>query len=317
MTMQKLTLSKNSDVLLARKAVEKLLDCREEAALRLYLYLAQSDGAFDAKTAAARLSVGIDAISGALDLLTKLGLVQKESAPVLERADTMPEYTVGDVTDVLARDDSFRYLLEFTQQRLGKVLSTVDTQTLLGIYSWMGLPVDVICLIVTCCVDEIRAKYGEGRRPTMRNIENRARLWLNLGILTTAQAEEYLNEQQKRGTRIASLSRLLHLSGRALSPTENRYLTAWVDANFSDEMILEAYDLTVVKTGGLKWKYMDSILKSWQSKGYQSQKDIIRGERIRKELQEGECASVSQEELESMQRLRELNREWGSEKNGI
>ena len=39
MTMQKLTLSKNSDVLLARKAVEKLLDCREEAALRLDLYL--------------------------------------------------------------------------------------------------------------------------------------------------------------------------------------------------------------------------------------------------------------------------------------
>lgn len=317
MAVQKLTLLQNSDVLLSGKAVEKLLDCREEAALRLYLCLAQSDGAFDAKTAAARLGVSIDVVGAALDLLRKLGLVGKECAPVLERADTMPEYTVGDVTDMLERDDSFRYLLEFAQQRLGKVLSTVDTQTLLGIYSWMGLPVDVICLIITCCVDEIRAKYGEGRRPTMRNIENRARLWLNLGILTTAQAEEYLKEQQRRGTRLASLARLLHLSGRALSPTENRYLTAWVDAGFPDEMILEAYDLTVVKTGGLKWKYMDSILKSWQSKGYRSQADIIRGERKKKDEKGKAQASVSQEELESMQRLRELNREWGSEKNGI
>ena len=201
-------------------------------------------------------------------------------------------------------------MLNFTQKKLGKVLSTVDTQALLGIYSWMGLPVDVICLIITYCHDECVKKYGEGRRPTMRNIENQARLWLNLGITTGELAENYLRDKERRGTRIAELARILHLSGRALSQTESRYLNAWVEAKFSDELILEAYDLTVVKTGKLSWKYMDTILKSWQTKGYSTIDEVIAGERS-----EGkEKISISAEQLAAYERLGELNKKWGSEK---
>lgn len=310
MAVTKLVLAKNIDVLISRVCLEKLLDNKDGNIVRLYLYILSCDGILDANAAATRLSLSLDQVSAALDVLTRIDLVHSEEKPcLLERPDTIPEYTVGDVTSTLEKDSSFRYLLEFTQKRLGKVLSTVDTQTLLGIYSWMGLPVEVICLLITCSIDEIQKKYGEGRRPTMRNIENRARLWLNLGIQTQAQAEEYLHEQEQRGTRQAQLVRLLHLSGRPLSPTENRYISDWIDAGFSDELILEAYDITVVKTGGLKWKYMNSILKSWQLKGYRRSADIEEGERkVRQKEQR-----MDEQELDAMRRLREINREWGSE----
>ncbi|MEG2939919.1 MAG: DnaD domain protein, partial [Oscillospiraceae bacterium] len=158
--------------------------------------------------------------------------------------------------------------------------------------------------LITCCADETRRKYGEGRRPTMRNIESRARMWLNMGITTHAQAESYLQEQQERGTRLAQISRLLHIGGRALSVTENRYISSW--QIFSDELILKAYDITVVKTGSLKWKYMDTILKNWQSKGFTTPEDVEKKDTPRA------TPSTGKYEQDSMEKLREINRKRGT-----
>ena len=310
MALRRVKITKKQDILVPVQAVDRLLDARDGRAALTYLYLLSCDGEFDDRAAASKLGMGPDDLSAALDILKKRGLTEGGEPPAqaLERPDTIPEYTARDVADAIETDQSFSYLLEFTQKKLGKMLSTVDTQTLLGIYSWIGLPVDVICLLVTCCVDETRKKYGEGRRPTMRSIEQRARLWLNMGILTQAQAEEYLKEQERRGTRVAQLARRLHLAGRALSATESKYLTEWASQNFADELIDKAYDITVVKTGGLKWKYMDTILKSWHNKGYRTVSDVAQGEERRGPRAGTPSAQPKQEELDSVRKLREINR---------
>jgi len=306
MGVRKIKVTQKQDVLVPARAVEKLMDISDGAAALTYLYIISHDGDFDDAAAASRLKLSADRLAECLAILCKNGLIETgdECCKVLECADTIPEFTAGDVSSAVKEDSSFRYLLDYTQKRLGKVLSTVDTQTLLGIYSWMGLPVDVICLIITSCIDETRKKYGESRKPTMRAIEQRARLWLNLGIMTQAQAEEYLKEQEKRGTRLAQISRLLHLGGRPLSATEARYLTDWVALDISDDLILKAYDITVVKTGSLKWKYMDSIIKSWHAKGFKTPADVDAGEKLR-----GEKAAAPQpDELASVLELRKINR---------
>lgn len=292
------------------RAIDLLLDIGDGGAVLTYLYILSHDGEFDDLAAASRLKMSADRLAACLDLLSKNGLIDAGSPKekLLDRPDCVPEYTCGDVTDAVKCDSSFRYLLDFAQQRLGKVLSTVDTQTLLGIYSWMGLPADVICLLITSCIDETQKKYGANRKPTMRAIEQRARLWLNLGILTQAQAEDYLTEQEKRGTRMAEIARLLHLSGRPLSATESRYLTDWIALDINDELILNAYDITVVKTGSLKWKYMDAILKSWHSKGFKSAEDIKAGESLGHSTSRAGAKQLNPDELASVIALREINR---------
>ncbi|MBR5479936.1 MAG: DnaD domain protein [Clostridia bacterium] len=302
----KVSLAESKDILIPNRAVDKLLEIKDQVALRLYIYIAKNGGDFDAKVAANALSATADEIFAALDLLCIKGLAKKSDGKVLERADTIPEYTANDVSNTLETDTNFGALLDFTQNKLGKMLSTVDTQTLLGIYGWMGLPVEVICLIVTYCTEQIAKKYGEGRRPTMKNIENEARLWLNMGILTYEQAEDYLHTQEVRGTRIATIARNLHLSGRALSATENKYLTAWADAGYSDEIIMEAYDVTVLQTGKLNWRYMDKVLKNWETDGIKNKADMAQG----KETTGGK---MSQEQLEALRRAEELSKKWGSE----
>ncbi len=307
--MLKISVTQTKDILISHEAVDKLLDIKDEVALRLYIYLAQKGAGFDAQAAADRLGTSVDKILAAVDLLYAKGVIKKDDGKLLERPDTIPEYTAGDVTNMLEKDKDFSELLDFTQQKLGKMLSTVDTQTLLGIYNWMGLPVEVICLIITYCTEQLKKKYGEGRRPSMKNIENQARLWLNMGILTVEQAEDYLSTQEIRGTKIASLARLLHLSGRALSTTENKYLSAWADADYSEELILEAYDVTTVQTGKLTWRYMDKVLKNWENDGYKSKADIESA----KKTDTADGFKMSREQLEAFKRAEELNKKWGSE----
>ncbi len=303
--MANLSLSKTKDVIIASNAADALLDLHDDVAIRLYIYLAQNDGSFDLGAAHARLGVSQDRISQALDILTRKKIVTaKQEKKVLDRPDALPEYTAGDIKTALD-DEKFKYLLEDTQQKLGKILSTADIQALLGIYSWLGMPAEIICMIVTYCISECKKKYGEGRRPTMRNIESQAKTWHNLGISTTEQAEEHLRNLEYRGTKIAELTRRLHLTGRALSATESRYLNAWIEKKYSTELIMEAYDITVLKTNKLEWKFMNKVLENWETEGYKNKSDIKK--------EPVQSANISEEQLRAYERLDELNKQWGSE----
>ena len=47
---------------------------------------------------------------------------------------------------------------------------------------------------------------------------------------------------------------------------------------FTDEVIKLAYEKTCLNTGGLKWAYMNSILKSWNEKNLRTPQDIATGD---------------------------------------
>ena len=299
MAQRKIKLTRNGDVYLPEKTVKRLIDSRSGEAALVYLYLAAHDGMLDDRAAMNTLGMSDETLARALGVLARLGLTEAPEQ-MLDRPDTLPEYTGDDVSLALSSDGTFAGLLKFTETRLGRRLSTVDTQTLLGIYSWMGLPADVICLLVTSCIEEHKKKFGEGRRPTMRAIEKRAKLWCELGLFTAESAGVYLKQQEERGSRIATVARLLQIGGRALSQTEQKYLELW--SGFTDELILKAYDITVVKTGRLTWKFMDTILQSWAAKGFCTVADVETGE-----------TRTAKTETASVSHLREMNRTWEEE----
>lgn len=297
MAKRVIKIARSGDVYLPEKTVRCLLDCRDGTAALVYLYLASHGGELDDKAAMHALGMTEDQLAHGLNLLSALGLTES-AEPLPERGDEIPEYTGADVASALEGNTDFASLLKFTETRLGRRLSTPDTQTLLGIYDWMGLPADVICLLITACVEE-HQKKNTGRRLTMRTIENRAKLWCSLGLTTQDAAGTYLKQQEERGEKVASLQHLLRITGRALSPTERKFLEQW--AFLPEELVLKAYDITAVNTGKLNWQYMDKILQSWQAKGFRSVADV--------EAQ----SSTAQTETESVSHLRELNRTWGVE----
>ncbi len=293
------------EIVMSSSAANLLMDKASGDAALVYIYILSHSREIDIDSASKRLRLSPDSLLAAIDLLSEIGLIGKTEAPSLpERSDEIPEYTQKDVAEHMGSDRDFQYLVRFCEERLGKLLSTVDLQVLLGIYSWLGLPVDVICLLITSCIDETRKKYGAGRVPTMRTIEKRAKVWIRDGIMTCGRAEEYLRELEKLSSDKARIASVCGIRARALSPSEDRYISSWISLNLSDELIALAYDKTVINTGSLKWRYMDKILRSWHEQGIKLVSEAeSRGLNPRSKETSAETADIP-----AAERLRALNR---------
>ncbi len=70
-------------------------------------------------------------------------------------------YTSQDIAGLLTDNEGFRLLIPQTEQQLGKKLRTADLQILAGLYDQIGLPADVIYLLVCHCVPERARRHGE------------------------------------------------------------------------------------------------------------------------------------------------------------
>lgn len=299
----KIELSKSRDITIPLREANLLMDSGNGNAALLYIYILSHGEELDIQAAAERLSLSSDNVLSALKVLEERGIIGKtEKSHIPDRGNDVPEFSETDVASFIGSDAEFKSLYDFTQRTLGKMLSTVDVKVLLGIYSWLGLPPDVICLLIASSVQETKKKYGPGRIPTMKAIEKRAKIWASEGVMTLGRAEEYLREHEKLGSRKGRVAEILRISGRALSPTEDRYISDWISRNISEELIAEAYDKTVVSTGKLSWNYMNKILMSWQNHGFTTIAEV------KGEAKAQPSANVSSGDESAAMRLRELNR---------
>lgn len=304
MAKLKVRLSDSNTVTISAAAADRLMDKGAGDAALLYIYILSHSDEIDVEAVSRRLHFSSDRVLAAIDTLAEIGLIGKPSQQnIPERSDEIPEYSQTDVAEHIGSDADFKSLVTFCEQKLGKLLSTVDLQVLLGIYSWLGLPLDVICLLVTSCIDETKKKYGEGRVPTMRIIEKRAKIWVREGILTAGRAEEYLRELEKLSADKVRVAALCGIFGRPLAPTEDKYISEWLRLELSNELIAAAYDRTVTNTGSLKWRYMDKILQVWYSEGFRTISEIES-----RDLPKVTTAKSSDADVSAAERLRELNR---------
>ena len=254
---------------------DKLIECGDGDCALLYIYLMRR-GMTSPGSLARALGMTPQRLNAAAGKLKSLGLLSGgDFAP---RADAIPEYTAEEIVRRSEHDEGFRAVLAECERVLGHTLTGADTRTLFGIYDYLGLPVDVIMVLLHHCAEECRRRYGAGRVPTTRQIEKEAYVWVNREIMTLEQAEEYIRSREETRGNIERLRLALGLRDRQLSPSERKYLEGWLALGFTPEAIELAYDRTVTNTGALKWNYMDSIMRSWHEKGLHGVEEIEKGD---------------------------------------
>jgi hypothetical protein len=215
----------------------------------------------------------------------------------LDPPDEKPVYTTADLTEMLRGDEGFRMLVPQTEEKLGKKLKTADLQILAGLYDDLGLPADVIYLLVSHCVSRSERRYGLGRRPTMRQIEKEAYGWLRMGIDTQSAAAEYLRKYAERQGMLPRYMQALRLGDRLPVASEEKYLSAWQEMGFPPETVEIAYDKTIYKCHELKWPYCNGILKGWHEAGLHTPEEVTAGDRKPVKPQNGGQSTISNEEM--------------------
>ena len=260
-------------ILLERADVQKLLAAASPDAALLYIYL-KSGNPMEGAEAALHLSG--DRIRCAGATLRQLGL-HREEKPTHILAGERPAYSEEDVI-AASRDNEFESLRCEVQRLLGRTLNTEELKILLSLVRYLGLPGDVISVLITYCKDRARQR-GNLRSPSLRTVEKEAYAWAERGIDSMEEAAAYIQSQNLKSTRLYRLQSLLQIRGRSLTAGEERYANGWLEMGFEDEVISMAYERTCLNTGGLNWAYMNKILQRWHEAGLHTAEQVRSGDR--------------------------------------
>ena len=273
-----ITRGQEKSVVLSTTQVDALVRGGNGDAALLYLLLQRMEGPVTPETLAERLGWSLLRCAAAETALQDMGFLQRSQQPPAP-SDEHRAYSADELADMLETDEGFRMLVPQTEEKLGKRLKTADLQILAALYDDMGLPVDVIYLLVCHCIERAQRRFGPGRRPTLRQIEKEGAYWARLGLLDQDSAGRYLKDYADKQEKTAAYMRVLQLNGRPPVDSEQRYILDWIDMGFPPETVALAYDKTVFYKKELNWRYLNGILRRWHQQGWHTVEDVESGER--------------------------------------
>lgn len=277
--------------------MKKLLASANSDAVMLYLFIRCGNSA-DGAEEVLRLPTG--RFQCAVATLRQMGLWPEDrQCPILP--GERPNYSEQDVIRAMDEDNAFRLLYGEVQRLLGRNLNTEELKILLGFVRYLGLPTEVISVLVSYCKERSRLK-GSTRNPSLRTIEKEAYCWAEQGIDTLEEAAAYIQRQNVRTSRLSRLTDLLQIRGRSLTPAEEKYATSWLEMNLDEEALKMAYERTCLNTGGLNWAYMNKILTRWKEAGFRTGNQIRSGDN-KKTIPKGASGEMGQAELDAIRRV--------------
>lgn len=272
-----LHLTEEENIVLSAPVLRRLTGTKNADACLLYLCLKQNGDAMDEEKLRESLSwekLRFDAAKAALARAELIRLPEKEAgkeAPL--PAEQPPQYTQEDVMRRMEGDEAFAQLLREVERRLGP-LSTASLKILLELNEYLGLPCDVIYLLVNDCIACKEERFGAGRRPTMREIEKEGYAWARRELFSVQAVDEYLKKEQRRRRLYPDYMAALQMPARTPSPGEEKYIKSWLEMGFPPETVAIAYDKTVLKCHEFKWPYCNGILKKWHEKDLHTPQEV-------------------------------------------
>lgn len=282
----------------------KLLAAASGDGTLLYLYLRAGGSPNQAETA---LRMSRSRMECAAATLKQLGLWPEQ--PKAVRPSAPPAYTEEDLIREMNRETGFPQLVGETQRRLGRVLSSEELKVLLSLCDYLGMAADVISILVSYCIQRGKAR-GNLRMPSLHAIEKEAYHWTDLGIETMEEAAAYMQMQLERQTKAGQIRQVLQLGERRLTPGEEKLVLQWIDWGFGEAEIAKAYEKTCMNTGGLKWPYLNSILKSWHNQGLHTLQAIEAGDKTPgKPGTQAQNGQLGQLELDAIKRMMQSQEE--------
>ena len=275
--------------------VQKLLSAASGDGALLYIYLKSGN---DPVNAQKDLLMTETRYQCAAATLRQMGLWPEAQSKIIPMGER-PQYTEQDVMQALNKDREFRSLYGEIQRLLGKTLNNEELKIILGFVRYLGLPADVICVLVCYCKDRAKQKGGL-RNPSLRTIEKEAYAWAERGIDTIEQAGAFIQAQNLRRSRLQELMRILQIRNRELTPGEKNYAQKWLEMGLHNDVIGLAYERTCINTGAMNWPYMNKILTRWHEKGFRTAQQVLSGDK--KPVPKGASGELGQAELEAIQK---------------
>lgn len=190
--------------------------------------------------------------------------VSVASEPVEELSDpyAKPAYT-ADQLRAFKNDENTAQLLFIAEQYIGKPLTPSEMKTILYFTDVLRFSDDLIDYLLQYCVDRGKKDF--------KYIEKVAINWAEEGITTPKQAQRFSTKYDK------NVYAIMNELGKSGTPTtkELEYITRWTkEYGFTNDIIFEACERTVMATDRHRFEYAEGILNSWRRENVHHKADI-------------------------------------------
>ncbi len=191
-----------------------------------------------------------------------------DEAAVSIHTDTKPaarqNYSAEKI-EQLTNNDEIQWVMHIVEIYLDRPLKPMDLQLILYLHEELHFSAELIMYLYEYCV-------SRGKK-SASYIEAVALTWAEEGIDTEEKAKEATaayNEHYNTVNKAFGLN-------RAPGQIERQYITKWIEVfGFSDDIITEACNRTILRTQKPDFKYTDKILETWYKKNAKTMSDIAR-----------------------------------------
>lgn len=220
-----------------------------------------------AQTAGVKTAVGSDSAEALKAPQTSQSaqvIAGGQAVPDCETANAYrkPSYSPDQLKDFKNRADTTE-LFFIAESYLGKTLSSSDMKSILYFSDCLHFSNDLIDYLIQYCVDRGKKDF--------KYIEAVAINWAREGVSTPKQAEKFSSKYDK------SVYAIMKELGRNSSPTakEMEFINRWTkEYGFTNDIIFEACERTVLATDKHRFEYAEGILSSWKKENVHHKSDI-------------------------------------------
>lgn len=181
---------------------------------------------------------------------------------IKERSLTKPSYSLDQLREFRSREETAQ-LLFIAESYLGRPMTPAEIKTMLYFTDVLHFSDDLIDYLIQYCVDRGKKDF--------KYIEKVALNWAEAGITTPRQAQKLSTKYDK------NVYAIMNELGKNGSPTpkELEYITRWTrDYGFTNDIIFEACERTVMATDKHRFEYAESILSNWKRAQVHQKADI-------------------------------------------
>lgn len=171
-------------------------------------------------------------------------------------------YPAEKITE-LTNNDEIKWAMHIVEIYLDRPLKPMDLQLILYLYEELHFSAELIMYLYEYCVSR--------NKKSASYIEAVALTWAEEGIDTEEKAKEAATVYNEHFNAVNKAFGM----NRSPGQIERQFITKWVEVfSFSDDIISEACNRTILRTQKPDFKYTDRILETWFKKGVKSKADI-------------------------------------------
>ncbi|MCM1191429.1 MAG: DnaD domain protein [Butyrivibrio sp.] len=175
-----------------------------------------------------------------------------------------PAYSAEQLREFKNRQNTSQ-LLFVAESYIGRPLTPAEMKTILYFTDVLRFSDDLIDYLLQYCVERGKKDF--------KYIEKVAVSWAEQGITTPKQAQKAASRYDK------NVYAIMNELGKSNAPTprEAEYIMRWIqEYGFSNDIIFEACERTVLATDKNRFEYAERILQSWHEQNVHHKSDICK-----------------------------------------